>query len=872
MLNVYDIQINHLREPVGIWGDIIVSWKLDSNHRCVRQTGYELRIVKSDGTSADFCRKEQTDNSAAVAVCGVDWEPLQYYTVSVRAWDNCGETSPWQTARLLTALRPGSWGARFITAERPEDRESSPGTLLRKEFQTDRPVQTAILTATAQGLYQVRLNGQRVGNDELAPGWTSYRERLLYQSYDVTELLRSGENALGVLLGAGWYKGDVSWFRTHNHYGDHAAFSAQLLLRYWDGSEEIIQTDESWQGAYSPILHADLYDGETYDARKEQMHWDESGFDGRDWRPARQVTQSHPEPVPQHGGAIQIIEMLPAKRLFTTPAGDTVLDFGQNLTGWVCFTVQGDPGDEVELVCFETLDAQGNVYTDNLRTAKQKIHYICKGGLETYQPHFTFQGFRYAKIVRWPGKLMVDNVSACVVHSRMEMLGTFQCSDPLLNQLQSNILWGLRGNSVGIPSDCPQRDERLGWTGDVQIFCKTACFLADMYEFYRQWLLDLETDQAGDGAVPHVIPDVLTGVSLEPTAGSSGWGDAAVVVPWVLYQESGDPTIIRQQYNSMKAWVDYIQAHNKGGIIHTCWQYGDWLALDAEEGSYHGATPTELTSLGYHAYTCRLLSKMAAVIGETADTAYYQALYTAAVEDFRRLYILPDGKLTVPTQTAYVFALHFGLIAQEQRSAAASELCALLERDGGHLTTGFMGTPYLLHALSDSGRLEEAYNLLMRDDYPSWLYQVKQGATTVWEHWDGLKPDGTMWSADMNSFNHYAYGSVGQWLYEWCAGLVPDEDHPGYRHFTISPHIGGGLTWAKAVHESVYGLIQIHWKYENDWVELNVQIPHNTMADILVTQGGKPVETAGLPIQKTAAGWLVQAGSGNWIIRYPYRG
>ena len=868
MLCVYDIQINHLQEPVGIWGDITVGWKLVSDHKCVRQTGYELRIKKAGSSDVVFCWTEQSEDSAVLSVCGVDWEPLQYYEIAVRAWDNYGEASPWRTARLLTALRPGSWNAAFITAEQPEDRPSAPGTQLRKDFHIDRPVQSAVLTATAQGLYQVRLNGKRVGNDELAPGWTSYQKRLLYQSYDVTTQLRQGENALGVLLGAGWYKGDVSWFRTHNFYGDYAAFSAQLLLRYTDGSEEIVRTDESWRGTYSPILHADIYDGETYDARREQAHWDEPGFDSSGWFSVKEVSQPHPELRPQMGCGIQIAEMLPVRKLFTTPEGDTVLDFGQNLTGWVRFTVRGNAGDEVELQCFETLDAQGNVYTDNLRTAKQDIRYICKGGQETYQPHFTFQGFRYVKIVCWPGEPDLNSFTACVIHSQMETRGTFQCSDPLLNQLQSNILWGLRGNSVGVPTDCPQRDERLGWTGDVQVFCKTACFLMDMHEFYRQWLCDLAADQEPDGAVPFVIPDVLTGISQNPTSGSSGWGDAAVVLPWVLYQESGDASIICQQYTSMKAWVDFIEAHNDGGIIHTDFQYGDWLGLDAEEGSYHGATPPELTSLGYHAYTCDLLSKMASVIGETADAVRYQALHDAAAEDFRRLYVRPDGKLTVSTQTAYVFALYFGLISQEQ----VSELCALLEQNGGHLTTGFLGTPYLLHALSANGRLDAAYELLMRDDYPSWLYQIKQGATTVWEHWDGLKPDGSMWSADMNSFNHYAYGSVGQWIYEWCAGLRPDENQPGYKHFTVSPHTGGGLTWAKTVHESAHGTILVHWRRENDWVELCVKIPSNTTADILLAQGGEPLEAEGLSFEKTSEGWQAQAGSGDWKIRYPYGG
>ena len=870
MLDVVDIRINHIWEPQGVSGDIAVGWKLRSERRNVMQSGYELLAAKDDACQDIVYRSGKVDSgeSANVYLRGIPWEPLRYYTIAVRVWDNHGENSPWRKTRILTALPIADWQARFITAERQTDRKAAPGTAVRTSFVIAKPVKEAFLVSTARGLYQAFLNGERIGRDELAPGWTSYNRRLLYQTYDVTELLREGENAVGVLLGAGWYKGDVSWLRRHNFYGDFSAFAGQLVIRYADGGEETIYSDGTWKGNDSPILHADVYDGETYDARREEAGWNCPKFDDSLWRNVSVLETNREILSPQAGCPIRIQEAIPVKEILTTPEGDTVLDFGQNLTGWVRFTVQGGPGDEVELHFFEALDGKGNVYTDNLRTAKQTIRYFCKGaGPETYQPHFTFFGFRYVRIRRWPEeKPDAAQFTAFVLHSDMETRGDFHCSNPLLNRLQSNIRWGLRGNSVGVPTDCPQRDERLGWTGDAQVFCKTACYLMDMTEFYRQWLCDLAADQRPDGGVAHVVPDVLGDFEGHPAYGASGWADVAVTLPWTLYQESGDPSIIRQQYGSMKAWAEYVESHNHQGIIQTNGQFGDWLALDAAEGSYYGATPLEYTSLVYHIHTCGLLSKMASIIGEQTDAKRYSMFREAALENYRKRYLLPNGKLRVNTQTAYAMALFFHLLPEQSVSTALRELLKLLKERDGHLSTGFLGTPCLLHALSEHGCAKEAYALLLKEDFPSWLYQVKKGATTVWEHWDGLKPDGSMWSADMNSFNHYAYGAVGQWLYEVCAGLRMDE--AGYRRFTVRPHTGGGLDFAETSHESVYGTIRVRWERRNDEVVLSVQIPPNTAARIILEPTAEVVDAGGLDFTASPDAMQTEAGSGTWNMIY----
>lgn len=870
MLSIDRIKINHLKKPKGIRGTIRLSWELCSDRRNVKQKEYQIQISED----RDFQKivydsgKISSEQSVNVEVRKKQWKSLTHYFLRVCVTDNYEETSGWQMAEFWSDIQDiESWKAEFITVENEEDRKKAPGTAVRREFTVKKPVGEAILVSTAHGLYQVFLNGKRIGNDELAPGWTSYGKRLLYQTYDVTDLLQNGKNAIGALLGAGWYKGDISFNRTHNYYGDFTAFAAQLLIRYQDGSEEIIITDETWKGTHSAIIHADIFDGESYDARLEQNGWLQADFEEEGWFSVKISAQKKENLVPQQGCAVRIKERKSVRDIITTPAGDTVLDFGQNLSGWIQFRVTGIAGDVVELNCFETLDSEGNVYTENLRTAKQTIRYICNGsGIEQFRPHFTYQGFRYIRVKQYPGEIKGENFEALVLYSDMEKKGDFQCSNPLLNQLQSNIQWGMKGNFLDVPTDCPQRDERLGWTGDAQIFGRTASFLMDTTEFYRKWLCDVAADQKLDGGVPNVVPDVLPQFESGPAYGSSAWGDVAVILPWTVYQETGDTSVILQQYQSMKAWVDFLTKNAESGKRIFEMQFGDWLALDAEEGSYHGATPVELTSMAYYAYVSGLFVKMAKAVGKTEDVATYQKVRDKAAEDFRKLFFLPDGTMTVQTQTAHVVALYFDLVPEKYKETVVQGLRSLLDKHQGHLTTGFIGTPYIMHSLSQNGCLKEAYELLLKEDFPSWLYQVKQGATTIWEHWDGLKPDGSMWSADMNSFNHYAYGAVGQWLYEICAGLRIDEENPGYRHFYIEPHVGGNLTYAEAFHNTEYGKIGIRWEQIEGTIEWRIQIPNNTTATIILHQINSVIESDTLEFKKEGGDVLIKAGSGAYRI------
>lgn len=862
MTKVNRIHMNYMLNPEGITRMPQFGWAIESNKKQVFQKAYWLQIAEDEMFSQMLYDSGniESEESAHVFVEGVSLRSAKKYYVRVKITDNYGEISSWSsTAYFITALlSQEEWIGKFVSGESEEDADNSEGTYVRKNFTLKGKVKSAYAFTTALGLYKWYLNGVKVGTDEMAPGWTSYHKRLLYQTYDVTDLLLPGENTAGASLGAGWYKGKMGFIGERNNYGKQTAFLCQIHITYEDGATEIVVTDDSWKASDSPILFSEIYDGELYDARLEQEGWDENSFDSKEWRMVNITVCDKSILTAQSGCRVKEIEPVPAKRIFTTPQGERVIDFGQNMTGWIHVTVQGRKDEKVELNCFEVLDSSGNVYLDNLRGAKETLTYICKDANKTeYHPSFTFQGFQYAQIASYPGELEIENFTAYAVHSEMESTGTFQCSNPDINQLQHNILWGLKGNFLDVPTDCPQRNERVGWTGDAQIFCRTASYLVNTYTFFSKWLKDLAADQTPEGGVPHVVPDIVSGregndwLLGQGTHSAAAWADAAVINPWTLYLTYGDKEIIREQYESMKAWINFMRTHAVDGIWNYKLQFGDWVALDAEEGSYFGATPNDLTCTAYYAYSTGLFAKMAGIIGREEDKVKYQALYEEIVESFQNHFFDETGKITANTQTAHIVALYFNLVPEKYKKQTAERLVKLLEKENGHLVTGFVGTPYFCHALSQNGYVKEAYNLLLKDDFPSWLYQVKMGATTVWEHWDGLKPDGTMWSPDMNSFNHYAYGAIGEWLYRVCAGIEIDEEQAGYKHAIIRPRMGGDLSYVKASYCSIYGKVTVHWEQECDKVKLTVTIPPNTTASIQLEAFGEiKSETASVFVKK----------------------
>lgn len=693
------------------------------------------------------------------------------------------------------------WHANWI---RPAKSYGGVCPAFRKTFFCPENVVSAALRITAMGVYEASLNGSRVGDFILAPGWTVYQKRLQVQQYELQ--IRPGqENELTVLVGKGWYRGRLAgWLPGQNSSAAlPAALTAELTLRYPDGHTDTICTDASWQTAESAVRFSELYDGETYDA----------AFEPSVWTPAVICDGPTDTLIEQQGEPVREQERIAPARIFKTPAGEIVVDFGQNLTGYVEIALDGVKGEAVELSHAEVLDKNGNFYTENYRSAKAKYLYFCKDGAQRYKPKLTFYGFRYIRVDRFPcgaEHAAQENFTAIAVHSDMKRTGYLSCSDPLLNKLFENVIWGQKSNFLDVPTDCPQRDERLGWTGDAQVFIRTACLNFDAERFFTKWLADLAADQREDGAVGHVIPNVLH------QSGSAAWDDAATICPWAVYLAYGDPNILRAQFASMKKWVDYITAHTTTKDLWTGGEhYGDWLGLDAPSGSYKGSSREDLIASAFYAHSTALVIKAGRVLGQ--DISAYEALYKRIVRAFRQAYPVYQ------TQTECTLAVYFALAEDTQK--AADQLAQMIRSCGTKLQTGFVGTPYLLHALSAHGYTELAYDLLLRREYPSWLYPVTKGATTIWEHWDGQMENGDFWSSDMNSFNHYAYGAVADWVYTVAAGIQTVEEKPGYAAVRIAPQPDKRLDWLEASVETRHGLVRSRWEKQRDMWRYEIETP-----------------------------------------------
>mgnify|MGYP002557592939 FL=1 len=692
------------------------------------------------------------------------------------------------------------------------------GTVYLKNFRCAAKAEKAILKITALGVYEAKLNGERVGDFILAPGWTSYLNRLQVQSYDVTNLLKT-ENSLEVTVGQGWRaianKRDGSDFLGYRD----TALIAELTIVYADGAAESIVTDSSWTARESKLRYINIYDGDIYDAT----------FKAGSARHCICVDLEKDMLIPQEGEKIVEHERMPALQIIKTPAGETVIDFGQNMTGYVEFRIKGTPGVQATISHGETLDRDGNFYNANYRSADAQIKFVCDGEEHIYKSALTFFGFRYIRLENWPDEVKKENFTAIVVHSDIRRTGYFECSDETVNKLFKNIIWGQKSNFLDVPTDCPQRNERLGWTGDAQVFVRTASLNFDVERFFKKWLHDLAADQGRDGCVPHVIPNIF-----DDMGGSSAWSDAAVICPWEIYRTYGDKKILEDQFDSMKAWIDWMRERSENGKRSGGFQFGDWLGLDSPEGSYKGSTPEELIATAYYKYSTELFIKAAHALGR--DVAEYENIPAEAAKAFRREY-MENGRVKNATQTACVLALYFDIT--DDRAATAAQLNELVKH-AGHLETGFVGTPYLLHALSDNGYAETAYDLLLRREYPSWLYPISKGATTVWEHWDGIKPDGTMWSTDMNSFNHYAYGAVADWMYGAAAGINSDPDRPGFEHIIFRPVTDRRLDFVKASIDTRRGTVASEWRRENGRIKYIFTVPEGCCASVII--GGEKHE------------------------------
>ncbi len=849
------------------------TWQFESGKRNVVQTAYELKVTSGKSTVWSTGRVNSSQ-SVQVMYNGQALKSGTRYTWQVRSWDNDGKVSPWSKPAVfqMAFLDPSDWKAKWIQPGYEEKENERPSPLMRKEFNLSKKnIASATAYITSHGMYVASINGQRVGDAYLTPGWTAYKTKLQYQAYDVTAMLRQGRNAIGIMLGNGWYRGIIGYMNNVNVYGKDISLLCQLDIVFKDGSKESVISDGSWKCSTGEVVYSEIYNGETIDNRLEKTGWTNPGFKDSGWSPVREASfpqiklmATINEPVRKHETFVPL-------KVIKTPSGDTVLDYGQNLVGWVVLKVTGKSGDKIVLSHAEALDKDGDFYIDNLRHAKAQDVYILKGGAEeVFEPHFTWHGFRYLKIQGYPGEIKPENFIAVALYSDMETTGTFITSNTLINQLQHNIQWGQKGNFLDVPTDCPQRDERLGWTGDAQVFSRTAAFNMNVNSFFDKWLGDLAADQM-EGAVPYVVPNVLGN-----SGNSAGWADAATIIPWNMYLVYGDKGLLEQQYPSMKAYVESIRKIARNDLWNTGFHFGDWLFYRPEDDNDGRSAVTDkyLIAQCFYARSTEILVKSAELLGKKEDADFYSSLLQRIKDAFVREYMTASGRLVSGTQTAYVLALNFDMLPENFREQAAARLAENIQAYNLHLTTGFLGTPYLCHVLSRFGYNDLAYKLLLQEDYPSWLYPVKMGATTIWERWDGIKPNGTFQTPSMNSLNHYAYGAIGDWMYRVMAGIDTYEGEPGYRHSIIKPRIGGGFTTASAGFESYYGRLSSAWKVEDDRMVFDIEIPPNTTSDIFipaldmddVALDDNPVEQAqDLKIRGLEEGYLVmQVGSGKW--------
>ena len=889
-LAVNSLRVEYLSNPVGI--DVArprLSWRITSDTRNTQQAAYQLQVGLSAPTvgrgSGLLWDSGRTASDASVFVdyAGPALASHTRYYWRVRAWDSKARVSAWSAvAYWETGLtQPGDWTARWVgPAATPADSLPAPSPLLRHAFQVKGPVRSARAYVTSLGLYELHLNGARVGDELFTPGWTSYNRRLQYQTYDVTALLHPGANAIAAMLGDGWYRGYLGFFGQRNIYGQRLALRLQLDITYQDGTSDRIATDGAWKTTPGPVLASDIYGGESYDARRERAGWATTAFDDHDWAPVSVLEPQRTTLVASMSPPVRRVRTLRPIEIRRLPSGETLFDLGQNFTGWGRLVVRGSAGTTITLRYAEVLDRSGDLYTANLRRAGQTDHYTLKGaGEERYEPHFTFHGFRYVAVRGLPGPADTNTITGIAVSSDLGQTGMFETSDSLLNRLQRNIVWGERSNFLDVPTDCPQRDERLGWTGDAQVFSRTAAFNMDVAGFFAKWLGDLAADQDSSGIVPWVIPNLFT--DSVHFGGTAGWSDAAVIIPWTMYQVYGDRGLLERQYPSMRAWVDYM--HRRAGndlIWRPGWQFGDWLALHSDDPSYPGATTsTDLIATAYLAHSTDLVSRAATVLGKGDDAARYQSRFGAIRDAFDREFVSGAGRVGENTQTAYALAIAFGLLPDSIVPAAGNRLAEDVRARGVHLTTGFLGTPVLLHTLSGTDHLPLAFALLTQRSYPSWLYPITRGATTMWERWDGIRPDSSFEDPGMNSFNHYAFGAVGDWMYRNIGGIDLDSTAAGYQRSRIAPHVGAGLTSARASLETPYGTLASAWSVAAGQFVLDVTIPVNTSATVTlwgtrmdrVQENGHPVSggTGIRDVQQRGADVVVVVGSGQYHFSTP---
>ena len=860
-LQIYGLTCEYMQNPIGIdEKNPRLSYKLRSDEPGCIQTSRRLEVSLYEDF-ASLCADSGfvEDDDTLFIETGLKLSACTRYHYRFTVRDNLGREVTSAPAFFETGLLGTAWRAKWITRPDENAGDDVVPRYMRDFRLAEAPVK-ARLYITACGVYRAQINGEFVSPDLLAPGYTSYNKHQQYQTYDVTELLSAGKNEFSAIVGPGWFTGNLIGKNRWNIYGDRTALLCRLDMTFADGRTRRIVSDEKFTWAESEILYSQIYHGEDIDARRVDLPRNSVAILDRGYNML----------IGQQMQSVRPIEEIEPIELITTPKGERVLDFGQNMVGFVRVRIKAQAGREIRLRHFEVLDKDGNAYFENYRTARAVASYVTSGGDDIFEAMLTFYGFRYVCIDAFPGEPALENFTGVVIHTELEPTNEFSCSHPLLNQLQHNIIWGQKGNFVDLPTDCPQRDERLGWTGDAQVFSSTALQNMQSGAFFTKWFWDLRADQTEAGAVPIIVPN-----SMIKQNASNAWSDCVTVIPMDMWQAYGDKRILQDNYAAMKKWIGYMKAWGDDPYtFNGHFQFGDWLGLDGDSSTCNGGTSNELIANAFYAYSTRLTAETAEILGYTGEAKKYRNLYAKVRSAFNRDFVTPGGRLAAGprNQTAFILAIWFDLVDGKALEHCKKELIASLRLSGNHLTTGFVGTPYLCHTFSQIGEEDRAFGLLLQETFPSWLFSVRMGATTMWEHWDGIRPDGTFWSPTMNSYNHYAYGSIGNWMYRHIGGIGLRKDAPAYKVFDIAPSVGGGgLTESSIRFESIRGTITCAWTLAENTAKLRVTVPANTEADftpyrcadisaVKILQNGKAF---------AATGERTRLPSGEYEITYP---
>ncbi len=829
IVKIVDMKCNRIVNPLGFNLDQLrLSWIVESG-TAKTQLASAVKIALDEGFQQivdDSGRRTDIDSIGYSP--DLQLEPCTRYFWQVQVWTDIGEViSP--VAWFETGKMDQPWHGQWIS---PDSDDTSIIPLLRGKFNVAKQVEEARLYVCGLGLYEAEINGGKVGDEYLTPNCNSYDNWIQYQTYDVTHQLVVGTNVIGAILADGWYKGRFTYKKDKREiYGDRLGFLCELAIKYSDGTSEIVGSDQTWKYQHSHIISSSIYDGEIQDANKYISGWSTAACSDENWLEVRLLDIGYDRLEARLSLPVKIKEEIKPVKLIHTPKDEVVLDMGQNMVGWLRFSLNAPQGEKIYLQFGEALQ-DGCFSQENLRAAKAEFTYISDGKPALVEPHFTFYGFRYVKVQGWSGEINLADFTGCVVYSDLEITGEIETSNPLVNRLFQNALWGQKGNFLDVPTDCPQRNERMGWTGDAQMFSGTACFNMDCDAFFTKYLYDLALEQKSlGGMVPHFVPTFAMA-----EGGSAAWADAATIIPWNVYLHYGNKAILAKQFESMKAHVDYIKSKDDGSRLwNSGFHYGDWLALDGQgEFSRPGGTPTDLIATAFYAYSAGIVAKAAAVLGKTDIAQEYEALSNEVKEAFCDEFLTPRNRIVGNTQTAYILALFMDLIPETSRARVIELLVENLAANNNYLKTGFVGTPYLCRVLSENGHNDLAYQLLLNEEFPSWLYAVKLGATTIWERWNSLLPDGKFGELGMNSLNHYVYGSIAEWMYRNMCGINPVEEAPGFRKVRLTPQPDQSLEFAKAIVKTAAGVYESGWRYQDDRIIFEFVIPFNREAEFVI--------------------------------------